>query len=79
MAKQSSYVSGQPKVNMGAFVYTQHQAAAASKNGHIDNQTEAVDTSSNAESVGRDTSVGRSVLSIKNQVQVIKRKGSYHN
>jgi len=83
MAKQSSYVSGQPKVNMGAYVYTQHQAAAASKNGYSDNQTEAkntaVDTSSNAESVGRDTSVGRSVLSIKNQVQVIKRKGSYQN
>lgn len=79
MAKQFSYISGQPKVNMGAFVYSQQQAAAAvGKNGYSDNQTEAkntaVDTSSNAESQG-----GRSLLSIKNQAQVIKRKGSYQN
>lgn len=77
MTKQFSYISGQPKVNMGAFVYSQQQVAAG-KNGYSDNRTEAkntaVDTSSNAESHG-----GRSVLSIKNQVQVIKRKGSYHN
>lgn len=33
-----------------------------------------MDTSSNAESHG-----GRSILSLKNQVQVIKRKGSYQN
>lgn len=77
MTKQFSYISGQPKVNMGAFVYSQQQQAAG-KNGYSDNQTEAkntaVDTSSNAESHG-----GRSVLSLKNQAQVIKRKGSYHN
>ena len=78
MTKQFSYISGQPKVNMGAFVYSQQQAAAVGKNGYSDNQTEAkntaVDTSSNAESHG-----GRSVLSIRNQAQVIKRKGSYQN
>lgn len=38
MAKQFSYISGQPKVNMGAFVYSQQQAAATiGKNGYSDN------------------------------------------
>lgn len=68
--KQHSYISGKPKMNMGAYVYSHHQDLSKD-GGHSGGATDIA---------GRFSSgPGRSALSIKNAHEVIKRKNSFAN
>ena len=63
--KQFSYISGKPKANIGAQVYDKSHSS------------QGIATEGSANHYGGHQNPQRSVMSIKNAAQVIKRKNSY--
>jgi hypothetical protein len=64
-SKQFTYVSGKPKANLGAQVYEKSQSS------------QGIAAEGSANHYGGNQNPQRSVLSIKNAAQVIKRKNSF--